>query len=245
MRPVGHLHDVQRERDGGVVHARTRTFRMVRNAHPFATSAARTESPATALEREGRVVTRAKSGPTCASVDSSFASRDGWAPRAEHPSPPVQLMDGNTGSGGEPGRVAVRHHCKVVAFRRCRPASNGSAYGPLSRAADTHWALRTSRSGGAFRALMIVPAPNVARPSAIRSSRRDRRGAASPESPRRREAFGHTVIATGWGDLAGAISPARPGRPSAARKRARSIPRAFGSIGDGRGRDRRGGSDSL
>ena len=63
--------------------------------------------------------------------------------------------------------------------------------------------------------------------------------------PECREAFGRTVSATGWDDLAGAISPARPGRPSAARKRACSIPRVFGSIGDGRCRDRRGVSDYL
>lgn len=37
--------------------------------------------------------------------------------------------------------------------------------------------------------------------------------------PECREAFDGTVIATGWDDLAGAISPARPGQPSAARKR--------------------------
>ena len=55
--------------------------------------------------------------------------------------------------------------------------------------------------------------------------------------PECREAFGGSVIATGWDDRASAIGPARPSRPSADRKRARSIRRVFGSIGGGCVRD--------
>ena len=48
--------------------------------------------------------------------------------------------------------------------------------------------------------------------------------------PECREAFGVSVIAKSREDLPGAISPARPSRPSADRKRARSISRVLQSI---------------
>ena len=63
--------------------------------------------------------------------------------------------------------------------------------------------------------------------------------------PQCREEAGGSVGVTVQRDLSGKISPQRSNRPTAHRKRPRSISCVFGSIGGGDGRDRRGGSDSF
>ena len=55
-------------------------------------------------------------------------------------------------------------------------------------------------------------------------------GTSDRTGPECREAFGGSVIAKSREDFPGAISPARPSRPSADRKRARSISRVLQSI---------------
>ena len=51
------------------------------------------------------------------------------------------------------------------------------------------------------------------------------------------ETFGGSVNVTLWQELPAAIGPARLSPASANRKRARSMPRVFGSIGGGFDRD--------
>ena len=74
------------------------------------------------------------------------------------------------------------------AFRRRRPASNGLEQASLSRTVDVHGALGTSGGIVAFRSLMIVPAPNVAKhPEHHSVGRRGERSRPSSSSNGRRD----------------------------------------------------------